>query len=74
MIASILFLNKSLCKHLQIVFPGNERSGAAHTRFSGTWQRRVCDADTDQSIGPIDMMLQNKMAGAAMLWTLTGIM
>ena len=34
-------------------FTGNERSKAAHTRFRE--QGRVCDTDTDQSIGPIDI-------------------
>lgn len=52
-------------------FTGNERSKAAHTRFRE--QGRVCDTDTDQSIGPIDITSWNKMAGGAMLRTLTGI-
>lgn len=41
--------------------------------FLGAWQQRVCDTVTDQSIGPIDITLRNKMAGAAMLWTLIGV-
>lgn len=71
---SFLSLNKMSRKHFQILSRGNKRSGAVHTRFSGAWQRRVREADRDQSIRPIDITSWNKMAGAAMLRTLTGIM